>query len=69
MKACIRCNHDVGEGDRHALMSCPPRALGRNSRKARQKRKEKKRRKRDALLNPVRGQAVAGTGKPKGAEK
>lgn len=69
MKACVHCNHAVAQGDRHAVMSCPPRALGRNSRKARQRRKDKKRRKRDAALNPTRGVTVAGTGKPKGAEK
>jgi len=66
MKLCVLCRHPVGEGDRHAVRNCPPVALGRDSQKARKKRAGKRRARRDGDI-PVRGQAIAGTGVPKGA--
>lgn len=67
MKDCVRCGHKVSLGDRHAVISCPPRALGAMSQRARRKRAAKKRAKRLHAFIPVRGQAIAGTGVPKGA--
>jgi hypothetical protein len=66
-KPCIHCGNQVGGGgDRHARIACPPRALGSDSQRARRKRAAKRRAKRNADLIPARGQAVAGTGVPKG---
>jgi predicted nucleic acid-binding Zn-ribbon protein len=67
MKACVNCGHAVSRGDRHSVLSCPPKARGRDSVRQKRKRAAKKRRRRDAALIPQRGQAVAGTGVPKGA--
>lgn len=65
MKLCIHCGHPVGKGDRHALTACPP-PRGFNGHRKAERRRRHARQRREAVLIPARGSAVAGTGVPKG---
>jgi hypothetical protein len=63
-KLCVLCRHAVGRGDRHAKDHCPPKP-GKTGEHYARKQRRKRAAKRDAFV-PTRGQAVAGTGVPKG---
>jgi hypothetical protein len=67
-RRCVLCGHHVGQGDRHAKLSCPPAALGRDSQRAKRKRLAKRKAK-EFKDTTQRGVVVAGTGVPKGASK
>ena len=61
MAICTYCGHKVSSGgDRHKKGSCPVRAGKGSARKKRKKPKTNEH-------VPVRGLAIAGTGKPAGA--
>lgn len=68
MKKCILCRHAVSTGNRHRAGHCPPVA-GKTGEHHRRKMIAKRRGRRESNLIPQRGQAIAGTGVPKGASK